>query len=585
MKRIAFLAALGALAAVPAWAQGQGKQYFTYPTASALTGAEILGPIRQSNSDRNATVTQLSQFLFTSPVITTPAITGGTIAGSAITGGTVNNTNVNASVLTFAPIPGCVGDGVANDTTCVQAALTAGGTINLGAHLYKVNALSTSAMVAIIGLQGGGGLYSTTITSGFVAASSNINLLTLTGSNSRVSGVGFSMGTAGANTSGAALTVGVSTQTTIIDNQINYPFVGIDVTGSGSSQNVSTGVIRNVIVGPSNGGAAIRIGVNSVGSNTVDTRVTDNQISASSSNTAIGILMLDAGGLYMRGNDPFMMGTGTKIFPGANQYVQAFIYDVVGDTSYFNDLLIDTASASGQYTDLTFTNTWSSSSLGTNVLIQNTGGGGAGSVMFLNHKTILSPTPPAIAFDIEAGEVSLNGSRVGSKFAAPGSTAIKIGSAAKSVSITALRPFAMLAPTGGTFGSVGTGILVSGANTFQILGNHLTGATTPLSYTPTAGGTDTATIGDNIGVDTSQPTVASASTVALPVNPTVLLSGTTTVNVLTGAWSNRRVKVVAVSGLTLANGTTGGACTNTVLGAAASASLTWDFALGCWIVG
>lgn len=67
MKRIAFLAALGVLAAVPAWAQGQGKQYFTYPTAGALTGAEIIGPVRQNNADRNLTSSAL---LGTVPVAT-----------------------------------------------------------------------------------------------------------------------------------------------------------------------------------------------------------------------------------------------------------------------------------------------------------------------------------------------------------------------------------------------------------------------------------------------------------------------------------------------------------------------------------
>jgi len=481
---------------------------------------------------------------------------------------------------------GAVGDGVTDDTAAVQAALTAGGRFYLGASRYLISsALSTAAKVELIGVQGGLGIYDYTgsITSGFVAAVPNLNLLTLTGSNSSITGVGFQMAGNGANTSGAALTLGVATEISVSRCHFNQPYVGIDATGVGLTQNIASNISECVFIAPVLAG--IRLGVNSYSGNTVDTRITDNNFIAFASNTASGVLMLEAGGVFFRGNSAYNMGYGLKIFPGSNQYVTGYFYDVLGDTSYVNDLFID--SNGGQYSDLVFTNTWAASCIsGTSVFIGATAGVGyAGSVTFVNHKTILNNTAPGnFGMDIQGGDVLISDSRVGSKFAAYGSTAIRIGALVKSVSITGLRSFSMLAPSGGTYGVVGVGISAPAATVFRVQGNDLSGATVPLSYTPTAGGSDTVIISDNIGIDNIAVNVASASTITLPHNSVIYLTGTTTINVMNGRWANRVVRVVAIAGLTLAAGP-GGVATTTVLAVGQAATLTWGVSLNGWVVG
>jgi hypothetical protein len=87
-----------------------------------------------------------------------------------------------------------------------------------------------------------------------------------------------------------------------------------------------------------------------------------------------------------------------------------------------------------------------------------------------------------------------------------------------------------------------------------------------------------------MGIDNITAPVASASTITLPVNPIVLLSGTTTINTIAGSWGNRVVRLIAQSGLTLANGARG-VCNNTVMPLGGAATLTWNVGLNCWLVG
>ena len=78
--------------------------------------------------------------------------------------------------------------------------------------------------------------------------------------------------------------------------------------------------------------------------------------------------------------------------------------------------------------------------------------------------------------------------------------------------------------------------------------------------------------------------VASASTITLPHNSVIYLTGTTTINVMNGRWANRVVRVVAIAGLTLAAGP-GGVATTTVLAVGQAATLTWGVSLNGWVVG
>lgn len=485
----------------------------------------------------------------------------------------------------------CAGNGVGDDTTCFQAALTAaaGGVLWGGNHLYKVGALTVPANTEILFPPGGGGIYSGTCTTGLVAKATNLTLVTLqnggsaNGGGSILRDLCINMGAG--NTSGAAVSVGAGSGYKLQGIQINTPYIGVDVSGSGATQNTLTTIDKGVIYQPV--AVGVRVGVNSTGGNTVDTRIIDTTVIEPSSNSAVGFLLLDAGGVYFRGNDAYQMGYGTKIFPGANQYVTGFFTDVLGDTSYTNDLLID--SNGGQWTDLVFSNSWASSALGTSVLIQNTGSGYVGTAKFLNHKTILNNSAPAsIGFDIEAGTVSLQDSQVGSKAVASSSTAIKIGSGIKDVKIEGLISPSIICPnsscgTAGNYGSVNIAVQVSGATLFSVSDNDLSGATTPLSYTPTSNGSDTAVIGSNVGVDNVNPSVSSASTITLPVNPIVVVTGVTTISTINGAWSNRKVTLYSPSGFSLTTG--GNICSAATIAAGHSLDLLWLFGQSCWTHG
>ena len=72
-------------------------------------------------------------------------------------------------------------------------------------------------------------------------------------------------------------------------------------------------------------------------------------------------------------------------------------------------------------------------------------------------------------------------------------------------------------------------------------------------------------INGNIGVDNIGGAIASAGTITLPVNPTIAVSGTTTVTTINGAWSNRHVLIYPTnaSGFSITGGA-GSTCTNVV---------------------
>ncbi len=80
------------------------------------------------------------------------------------------------------------------------------------------------------------------------------------------------------------------------------------------------------------------------------------------------------------------------------------------------------------------------------------------------------------------------------------------------------------------------------------------------------GGAFTGTIFGNMGVDTVVPVVASASSVALPVNSQFTMTGTTGVATVTGQWIGKTGDFVTTSGAVVftANPTIGNTCTTTI---------------------
>jgi hypothetical protein len=476
---------------------------------------------------------------------------------------------------------GCVGDGVADDTQCIQHALDAanGKYLTLGPYLYAISGpLSTANTVIIVGSQLAAGIYSSSCVSGFTAKTVNLNLLTLTGSNSSISRVCFQMGSAfDGNSSGAALKFGVGTMFSAINNQFNFCFVCIDVTGSGNKQNVSTRIVRNVFQSPSDQGAGVRVGFSSIAGDTVSTRVYDNECWAAVPNTAACILFLDAGGAFMRGNSPFQMGIGTKIFPGHGQTVSyLFAEDIMGDTSYVSDLLID--SNGGTVSLLNFNGVWTSGaggSSGKSVRIMNSGGGALDNIKFTASRFVLQ-SGATVGVSVEAGNaVGLFSSTFCSNTNLPNASLLAVGGHAARVTIQG-NDFSACG------GVPGTGIsIASGASFLNVRGNNIGTPTIAISYIPAG---ETATIGDNVGVDNLSATVVSASKLVLPLHSMVLISGNTTVTSIAGTWSNRTVTIVATdpTGVKIAGGANS-TCANATLNQFVPMRLTWISSLGCWV--
>jgi len=101
----------------------------------------------------------------------------------------------------------------------------------------------------------------------------------------------------------------------------------------------------------------------------------------------------------------------------------------------------------------------------------------------------------------------------------------------------------------------GINVLAGTSNNYEIVGNHVSGATTANLFD---GGTGTAKlIADNLGVDNVIPAVASAATLPVPVNPTFSLTGTTGVTAMSGVvWPGRTVNIIPTGVLTFTAGAT-----------------------------
>ncbi len=481
---------------------------------------------------------------------------------------------------------GCLGDGTTNDSACLQSTLTAGAgnTVWLGRKLYKINTgLTISSPTRLQGPASAGGIYSPTCTFGLKAGIANLTMLTISGDQSQVQGVCFqSAANFGVNSAGAAIKIGVGTQTTLDGNQINNPFIGIDVTGTGGSQNANTLVSRNVIVNPSNSGAGIRVGAASTGQNTVDLRILNNTLySDQVGNTAVGMLFLDAGGPFVQNNDIYQFGVGTKLFPGANQHVTSFFAGntVLGDSSGQADLIIDTASASGVVFWFNTTGSWTSSATASNVQVKNTGAGTVNSVNFTGHNFVLHSGTGLIGIDLSSGNnIKIQDSSFCSA-GGSGAIGVKVRSPVRQVQVQGNKFTGCNQP-------MEKGVVIdSGANILTVTGNDFTDTASPLDYVPV--GTDTMIISANMGLDNSQSLVtSSAATITLPLNPTVILDDATPITGLGPGWSNRKITLIAkTAGVTLNSGGTQGVCVTASVPVNTAIALTWNSGLNCWVTG
>jgi hypothetical protein len=269
---------------------------------------------------------------------------------------------------------GCAGDGTTDDTACVQAAFTAAGnwkTILRVGNREKYGISSTGITcrlpIQVIGNAASSGASPSYITqSGFTALSPNSTLFKLYYgcSGSLFSDVHIDMASAaGTNVSGAAITMGDGTPNGNIPGSItfervsiNYPCIGIDVNGvSMTLRGVS------VVKTSGTGCGGVRVGHNTTGWTTADTRIVDSTILGDTTVPAeYGMLFEDAGSPYVTNND--IVATGTILRPGSGQGVKwgFFSNTVLGDQVKTDTgaLLITTSTGAVANEHHVFDNVW-----------------------------------------------------------------------------------------------------------------------------------------------------------------------------------------------------------------------------------
>jgi hypothetical protein len=159
-------------------------------------------------------------------------------------------------------------------------------------------------------------------------------LLTITADATMVDGVCIdSPGVS--NTSGTAVYVNAN-NVSVTNNQINGACNSIDTTASGAVNNNTGSYIVNNSIVPANhtGCNAIRVGHKSTGGATTETHIAHNEIFCNAA-SATGMLLEDAGGVYVQGNGVVHCNYGTAIIARANQYADGMFFSgtVVGDSS------------------------------------------------------------------------------------------------------------------------------------------------------------------------------------------------------------------------------------------------------------
>jgi len=483
---------------------------------------------------------------------------------------------------------GCLGDGVADDAACLQAAIAATGPGKLysGRHLYRTNTGLSSSNPGFEFVCESKRSGSDPNPYGLRAGAANLTLLSLNGSDQAVRNCYIDMTNNGtlANTSGTAIAIGITSNAVVEENYIYGPCNGIDVNG-----NVPH-VYRNRITSQNvdnSGCSGIRIGNLTAGANTVDAHLEYNVVEGGYPKPFdAAVLILDSGGPTLGYNDFLFSLWGVKIVPGAKQVVTWLTATgtYLGDTTVLGSLYIDATASSALVTGLTFNQTWTASATnGPGVTIKNTGGGIVKGIHFNQHRSYNNALS---GFDVQAGsEISIDASMVCNNSTARPRSASGIKLAA-GVSKVQIRNNRIASDCSGSTiaGAQGFGIdLIDGSNSeIMITGNNLYD---PRAYAP-IGGTPRgmSIVANNLGVDdTTGSTLASAATINInAVYPRWHITGTKGINTIDGFWGGRVVNFITDNGSVAFS--TGGNICNAYKSAGAGASVyaDYDLSAACW---
>jgi len=338
---------------------------------------------------------------------------------------------------------GCVGDGVANDTACLQSAITAAanGTLYCGPHTYAINApVTISAPIILQGVNENTPCIKQLVT--------NINLINITGTSyTEIRDMKIDAAAAGVSTSGVAIRMPAGNFTNRVDKVlISGGCVGVDLQGNQSM------ILNSRISGASGANCyGIRVGHEMTGSSNTDPKIVNTTVDLPASAGA-AVLVEDSGGLQVS-NSSFLGGLyGTKVFPGqctgtcypstgAQQAIWGTIVNThLGDVPSANAaLFFDTAFAGAAIKGWSVSNSWASSaSAGAGISINNTAGGTVAGFT-LSAMRIYSNKTNGLEINGGASGVSVAGSRFcnnNTPNTANGTADIKVASGVNNVSVT-----------------------------------------------------------------------------------------------------------------------------------------------------
>ena len=503
---------------------------------------------------------------------------------------------------------GAVGDGTTNDTTKVQAAITAMASTTLASaqkklrvvdHPYCVTALTIPTGITIEG--SGPPVAATETNSGLKACSTNASLITVSGNGSKISGLVINGN--GGNTSGFAIKI-TGHENRIENNHINGFCTYIYNIGR---HNIINGNVLTDNVNPTNSSGCSVIIDGDATAATVGSVYMNNLLTTWGPNAAgsyhAGMLFQNSGGPYIAFNDIQRTSYGTIIKPLADKTVSFAFFDstVLGDTTNADGLFIDTTNSNsraeiikinnsyfGRNGDWPGTFTWAAAR---NVTIQNTGLGAVSGV-HIN----------GTAFNTASNEnIAIVGNSGVNDITIDNSTLCFPGQGTNSANIL-LNDASTLAIRNNTIGAACNQVVFSNTTTtaniffntansgnLTITGNQLYGpwqlGAGPIADAGSAiVSTGLNTISNNYPLDSSPLTVTSAAAIDPGYYPVVYITGTTNVTNIRHPWQGRKITVYTPGGFTF---TTGGGgsdaiCGNKTMAAGATATAVYLPVTNCW---
>lgn len=444
----------------------------------------------------------------------------------------------------------CIGNGIADDTACIQSTINAAEASGWplyfdSLHLYNIT--STLNITTPIDIEGAYrfGFWTTTPNNQRycpwgLTSTANINIINASAVTGTIRNLCIQAGPSGGSgtsaSSGAAIKVAPPSTTTystgwhLEGNTLLNVYDGISLDGAGysgiccGSGTTADGITvwRNTIINPADVG--ISIGKNTAGAATVGITVSDNAIgciNAASKASGIGLAVYD-GGLQYDGtlNGPEGCNIGVAVIPGSvsghGQQAQIIAHGTMGDQSKTHDLLIQPSNSSGEVAFSEFDNVWASGTLNNpsdqEVLISIANGGSIYNTTFMGGTFHSLQNQSVPVFDIEGGSgngiinLILNGLSIdcwgGSTFCGTG---LKINSIASGD----LQHFNINARIG-QFGSAKftTGLSINtdpGAFDIAVNGSTINATTGIALTTPVSGNSSVLTIVGNGLWDTTTP--------------------------------------------------------------------------------